>query len=344
VVVLGAASLYVQYYSGYVLLAGGAVLLVLRPRELRWYLLEMLAVAALFAPLVASVLQQVGARTGDVGPPSGSLGQVPFSVETGLVQLVVGPRAAHLAGAVGLLARWGLRLAFAGGLLALVRRARREPWAGVALAVTLGLAAVPLAAGYLVALRLGLPWYLRYWGGFAVVALLLPVAMARGLGPRAAMATALLLGAVNASAAWAENRTLGRWGDSRAVARALEGAEAPGEPVLVIPADAVLSMAYYYRGVNRLEPVPRPPRGEVWRSSDMMPRSREDLAAAVRRAGDPASFWLYDDMPEVDGLVEPWLAPGWIPTAHLRFPGGRDGGGGEATAHLRRFVRAQPGP
>lgn len=338
-VLCGVACLYVQYYLGFLLLAAGVGLLLARPRELRPFILEMLAVLVLAAPLLSVVAQQLALRTGDGPQRSVSLAGLLFSVETNLAQLAFGTTALSGQGALERGLRWVIRLASVAGLAGVVWRTRRDTLLRSTSVLVFSLALVPLVIGAVITSLAGLPWYLRYTGAYVAPALVLPVIAASGFGRRAAIASVIALTCAGAYLTFQEHRTLGRWGNSRAVAQALETRAAPGEPILIVPADAVLSIEFYYPGPNRLEPVPRAPTAKVWRFADMMPRGPEDLAAVLQRAGAPASFWLYSDMPEIDQALEDWLTPQWRETEHIRFPGGRYGNGAPAVAHLRHFVR-----
>lgn len=338
-ILCGAVSLYVQYYLGFLLLAAGVGLLLARPRELWAFILEMLAVLVLAAPLMAVVAQQLALRAGDGPPRSVSLGGLLFSVESNLAQLAFGTTALAGPGALARSLRWAIRLACLAGIAGAVWRARRDALLRATVVLVASLALFSLVTGELITSLTGLPWYLRYTGAYAAPALVLPVLASTGFGRRAALVTVVVLTCTGAYMTFREHRTLGRWGDSRAVARAIEAEAAPGEPILIVPADALLSIEFYYPGPNKLEPVPRAPTAKVWRFSDMMPRGPEDLAAVLRRAGAPASFWLYSDMPEIDQALVDWLTPAWRESEHLRFPGGRYGNGAPAVAHLRHFVR-----
>src|SRR6185436_19265701 len=69
--------------------------------------------------------------------------------------------------------------------------------------------------------------------------------------------------------------------DCRHVAEAITRRETSREPILVFPSEDALPLAVYYRGQNRLLPVPGAVSYDRWDQSNFVIRSPDDVARLV---------------------------------------------------------------
>jgi hypothetical protein len=80
--------------------------------------------------------------------------------------------------------------------------------------------------------------------------------------------------------------------DCRHVAEAIAVRETSREPILVFPSEDALPLSVYYRGKNRLLPLPRPVSYDRWDQSTFVIRSPDDVAR-ILEAEAPASVGLW---------------------------------------------------
>jgi uncharacterized membrane protein len=279
------AALYTQYYLGFLLVAGAAALLALkRWRPLRDYLLAMAPVAVCFAPMLWIVPGQVSSQTAAVTERA--------SVREG-VQALAGRIQEYAWPTTGLperlrgVARAGFALALAALVLVSRRAVRRTEltiWTFTAatallfLVVRLEVTGPHLmqqrhtAALYLPALLavfsvvVRRTWTLRIWTGAMV--LLTAAAMIQTYG------------------------ALARQGDWARVASFLEGNARPGEPILVITAEAAIPLRHYYRGPNALIPLPAAEDFKTYDPRKFELRSEREIETALARSPEPRSVWV----------------------------------------------------
>jgi hypothetical protein len=340
VVLCGAACLYVNYYLGFLLVSVAIAVALTRPRdELARYLVDMCVVALLFLPLASAVLHQIGIRHGAGVRRPVTIQSIGFGVERDTWYLALARDVFASPFSWARAARWGIRVVSLLGLAGLAIHVRRVSTHRFAKCVLVAATAVlSIALGAVVTSMIGLPWYLHYHAIFVVMTLAVPVIIASALGPPAAVVTVVALIASNVAGVVAEHRTLGRCGNSRAVALEIERRVSMREPILVVPADATQSLSLYYTGTKVLHPVPRVPRSDMWTMEDMIPEGAKDLDEAIVRAGNPSALWIYSEFPGIDEMLETWLEPGWKMVDHILVSGGRYSGGRPAVAHLRHFV------
>jgi hypothetical protein len=336
-VALAILSLYTQYYLGFVLVAAGGLLLLLRRyREALWYVLEMGVVLVLFLPQIGNMLQQTRSY------PSGFTAQ-PLSIESFLFGTETDIAGLSLpvqwfwgnADAWTRVLRWGLRLAVGAGIARVFWRGQERQGHYSSLALLALLTVVPYLTGWMLTRAVGVAWLPRYWAGFAVPALLLPVALACQFGPRVTAGALIVLVGGNLIASGVEQGPLAKTEDNRRVARTLERLERDDEPILVTPADRVLSLRFYYGGRNRLIPIPREPSFETYRWEDVYLTSTDVLREALHSAGDPKAAWILTGDIELRRLVGESLAGQWHEDLDLRFAG---------ETSLTHFVRGAPSP
>jgi len=337
-VVLAILALYTQYYLGFLLAAAGASLLLLRRyREAGWYALEMGVVLLLFLPQIGITLQQASAHSSVLTAQPISIKSLLFEAETCIAELSLpvewfwGKDDAWVR-----MLRWGIRLAVGAGLVGGFWRRRKRQDHLPAFALLAILTVVPYLTGSVLTRIVGEPWYFRHWAGFAIPAVLLPLALAGAIGSRAVTAGALvvLLGG-NVVASAMELGDLAKTEDNRRVGQALENLERDNEPILVAPADRVWSLGFYYRGRNRLVPVPRDPSFETYRREDIFPKTPAAFREALHRAGDPKAVWVLTGDIELRRMAEESLAEQWQEDLHLQFAG---------ETSLTHFVQTVPLP
>jgi hypothetical protein len=284
------AALYTQYYLGFLLVGGAVAVLILRGwRPLRSYLLAMAGVALCFAPMPWIVHKQV-------------------SEAAGVERLSVGEGVQSLAGRVqeyalptpGIPDAWrpAARVGFALVLVLLVLIHRRAvdrravaAWALTATVALLFLAVrVAITGPHLMQPRhtaaLFLPALLTVFS-----AVLLTGEPRRRWVLLAWTAAVVLLTAASMAETY---RVLAKDGDWARVARFLERNARPGEPILVLTAEAAIPLKSYYRG-----PLVVLPAEEDFKSYDLRElelRSEGEIDAALsreqREPGDSGSVWV----------------------------------------------------
>ncbi len=85
-------------------------------------------------------------------------------------------------------------------------------------------------------------------------------------------------------------------GDYQRVARYIMNNEQSGQPILMFPASAALSMKYYYSGVNKLIPIPGLLKNDRYRVNDFIINSETQIEELIYEiAGNPDEFWYYED-------------------------------------------------
>jgi 4-amino-4-deoxy-L-arabinose transferase-like glycosyltransferase len=322
------AALYTQYYLGFLLVAGAVALLATRRwRPLRDYLLAMAAVAACFAPMVWLIPRQVSAQG------AGERASVLEGVQSlaGRIQEYAWPTEG-LPAALRPALRVGFLLALV--LLVLIRRRavrRREVavWTLTAAAVLLFLAArVGITGPHLMQPRhtaaLYLPALLTVFSAVLLLA-----------EPRRRWALRIWTGALillTAASMIKTYRALARIGDWARVANFLERNVRPGEPILVLTAEAAIPLKHYYRGPNPLLPLPAEEDFKVYDTRELELRSEWEIdAAMVRMPGDRRSVWvvthpLHPDWLGIDygfGVLEGYLAKRYRVERSVRFYGTR---------------------
>ena len=288
---LAAACLYTQYYLGFLLAAGGAVLLALRRwRALGLYLAVMVGAALLFVPGALVVLEQFSSHTEGL-PPERGLGAVRW-VYWRVADYLVPLRGVGLAGARAWLLR-GLLVGLAGLALWGRKRLLKPPLPALAAGVV-ALLGAHLLLLHVVSHEVVQQRHTVFY--FLPLQLALLVAVATLGGRRLLLAVALVLTLVNAAGTFGRLGRLAKTGDWARVAAYLEAHERPGEPVLVFVPDGVYPFEWHYGGCNRLIPVPRPVSLRRYDPAARVLSGTAPLAAALAEVAEPGgTFWLVDD-------------------------------------------------
>ena len=288
------AALYTQYYLGFLLVAGAAALLALkRWRPLRDYLLAMAAVAVCFAPMLWIIPGQVASQTAAVMERA--------SVREG-VQALAGRIQEYAWPTTGLpeqlrgTARVGFALALAALVLASRRAARRTEltiWTLTAATALLFLIVRVEVTGphlmqqrhtaalYLLSLLAVFPvvrrtWILRIWTGAMVM--LTAAAMVQTYG------------------------SLAKEGDWARVASFLASNARPGEPILVLTAEAAIPLRHYYQGPAALVPLPAAEGFKTYDPRKFELQSEREIETALARSPEPRALWV---------VIHP-LKPDWL--------------------------------
>jgi len=285
------AALYTQYYLGFLLVAGAVALLVLeRRRSLRSYLLAMAAVAAGFAPMLWILPGQVSAQTAAVAERA--------SVREG-VQSLAGRVQEYAWPTPGLPDAWrpAARVGFALAVVLLVlvhrRAARRSAVAVWALTATAALLFLAVRLGVtgpdLMQPRHTAALYLPALLTVASAVLLIPEPRQRRvLG--AWTAAVILLTTLSMTETYG---ALAKTGDWARVGRFLERNARPGEPILVLTAEAAVPLERYYHGPDPLVPLPAAEDFKTYDARKFALRGEAEIDAALARTpGHPTSVWV----------------------------------------------------
>jgi uncharacterized membrane protein len=283
--VVAFVALLTQYYLGFLLLSAAVALVVQkRWRSLATYVAHMLAVGLAFAPMLLIIPAQVANHSGTVTV------RVPVLYGARLIAWRVAAfvwPASWAPVPVQWALFWGLAAVIG---VALLVRPRSGAWTAVAVI------AVVQSALFWMALRataeeLAQPRHLA--------ALFLPVLIALlGLlrsahGNRALWAWALIAGISYTAALAVRYRPLAKDGDFSRVAAFIMANEKAGQPIVVFGSEAALPLSFYYRGPNRIVPLPRPASLEVFDprlfALGTEAQIEEELGGDVTRSG---ALWL----------------------------------------------------
>jgi hypothetical protein len=239
-------------------------------------------------------------------------------------------------------ARWAYRAlvvaVIAFGVLRLARRFRRPEAARTLIeARPLLLAIAAYAVCMLVLLFVVGPMSLgeRHTAGLLVPVMLALVAPAALLGRAAAQGWVAFLVVSNlAATTLVQIAPRAKDCDCRRVAGAIAAREAPKEPIVIFPSEDVMPLSVYYRGPNRLVPVPGPPSYAHWDQGSFVIRDPDDVGAAIdREAPDSVGLWVHTNTygPHWGGEnLEAFLARNYREEEKLEFAQG---------VVLRHFVR-----
>jgi uncharacterized membrane protein len=326
------AGTYTAYSFGVLLAGFGCALFALR----RWRALAATAVASAATavavlPLLAVLRRTVSAYAqAYVFHPSLASAVVwcASTVTLSLVGLnrlgVLSPTPAHSHGVIGIVAMAAL-------CTALALNWRRLAPAAMVCALAVGVSSLILGLvmvvgrveffeDYLVFLMV--PAYVTVAGLLSAVQ---PSIGARGVAVSCALALS-----VNALAFAGRYHHDANFGDWRRVAAYVQLHEHAGEPVLVFTNENELPLRYYYRGPNRLIPLPSQASDVVFDSHDFVLRDGRQIDAALEKAGvsGAKSVWLtkgelceYASVAFGCDVLDRWLATRYDVVARAEFDG-----------------------
>ncbi len=333
------ASLYTQFFLGYLLAGLGAALVATgRRRGAARYLASMTAVAVLCIPMFVLTSRQLGDRIHDVDEPPSVSRQVrlaaerieayAFPVQVAIFEqgwsedrIRVATRATR-----GLVAL---------AIMTLLLSVRRQP--------SRLLSARNVAWATVVAVYAGFFVLTISFGGISMVsprhtiALLVPVLAGTlawfDAAPRRYLVHAVVafMVAGNLAASFLRFQPLAKRCDCERVASWIEEREGPGEPILVFFAEDALALRHHYQGLNPIVPVPGDPTviSDTWDPRLYVLRDPRDVARALAEAGpDAEAIWVFKGGTErAFGFefgrehLERYLDDGWRETERREFFG-----------------------
>ena len=291
-IIVAVLSLYTQYYLGFQLVAGAFALLVLRRwRPLRQYVLDMLIAGVVFAPMLFVVTGQVsavGERTNDS-----------FSrllLMKGLYQQIV-PLAISVQWIEPeSLKRWSVRIViFIIAVLFVKKLLAGRKAEDIALGtITLALTAIFFVTYYFLGDE-GLQQ--RHMSSLILPLVLLPLsALSIFKNSKFIYGWLALAVFLNIGSLYAVYKPMAKPGDFRRVAQYLIASERADQPILVIHADAVLPLAYYYKGQNKLVAVPQQNSFDDWNPRNNIIKDEAQILDLIdKQPNKPERFWLVND-------------------------------------------------
>jgi hypothetical protein len=245
---LCAVSLYTEYYLGFLIASQFIVLLLFKPKALGRYVVSGLATLAAFAPMIAIVPAQAHSYSQAFQPPSLLRS---CAVMADIVAHDVLPLLFH--GAPALYAVIALAILCAAAMQRRFLQKNAEPLLPVMLVVA---AFVFAAATYVARVDVsnrhaaGL-YVLSVMGTFGVFAFVRPRLRKRVVFVW--FCAVMLASSIAIAQTYWQGAKPGDW---IRVNRALQARERPGEPIAIFEAENALPFVYYYRGPNRVTPVP----------------------------------------------------------------------------------------
>jgi hypothetical protein len=291
-VLIAILSLYTQYYLGFQMVAGAAVLLSLgRWRMLGRYVLDMALAGLIFLPMLIVLAGQLGNVSGQIEVPLSS-GDMVREIYQRVVSLALPVEWIASDG----LRRWGVRILLVFILAAFAAKLLRERKAeDVALAVY----TIVLVAFFLFALKTA-GWALtqtRHLSPLILPLILISFAALSVFKSRAAIwawfAFVMVLSIVSLAFTWSP---LAKPGDFDRVAQHIMRLEKPNEPVLIFHADAIWPLRAYYKGPNYLVALPQENGLEKWDPRNNVITSEQQLIDRLETAtGNAERLWLVHD-------------------------------------------------
>ncbi len=291
-IVVSITALYTQYYLGFQLVAGAAALLVLRRwRPLRQYVLDMLITGVFFTPMlfvIGGQVSAVGGRTSD----DFSF----FLLLKGIYQQIITLSISVQWIEIESLKRWVVRVIVLVIVALFVKKilATRKAEDIALGTMTLVLIAIFFATYYFLGDE-GIQH--RYMSSLILPLVLLPFsALAILKNKTAAYAWLALVVFLNIGSLYAVYKPMAKPGDLRRVAQYVMANEAANQPVLVFHADAILPLAYYYSGQNKLVAIPQENRFDAWDPRNNILKDESQILDLInKQPGEPQLFWLVHD-------------------------------------------------
>ena len=285
-------SLYTQYYLGFQLVAGAfALLVVKRWRPLRQYVADMLIAGLFFLPMLLVLKAQVstvGNRTYDAFSA--------FLLLKGVYQQIVSLFLSVNWIEAEALKRWFVRIIILiVGALFLKKLAAERTAEDLALAaMTFVLIAFFLVTYYVLGDE-GLQQ--RHMSSLILPLTLLPLsALSYFKNNKLIYSWLVLVAFLNIGSLYAAYQPMAKPGDFRRVGQYVMANEAPNQPVIVFHSDAVLALAYYYKGQNKLVALPQDNNFDDWNPRNNVLRDEDQILEIInKQPNNPEWFWLVDD-------------------------------------------------
>lgn len=286
-------GLYTHYYLGFILVANGIALLVVRRG--RWvgtYLLSMAGVGLCFAPLLLLVPGQVSEHTRTVSDLVGltrAAEIVSWSVKGFLIPAEATP--------FEIVRRWLIRACYLAVMFILIKK-RRELTNPSVIFVFCVFAAVAVTYVPVIHITGAAMGQTRHFFALFLPAMFLLLSLLTLFGKRprvAAVALAVIVVFCLASLFFTY-RSLAKYGHWKEVTAYVMKHEVPGQPIVVFHAGNAMTFGYYYRGPNTLIPLPRDNRFDTFDLHDYVLRDEGEIREVlVRKGGDPDALWLVTD-------------------------------------------------
>lgn len=291
-IIVAVLSLYTQYYLGFQLVAAAVALLVLRRwRPLSRYVFDMCIAGLFFVPMLFVISSQVSDVTGQT--------DVALSV-TALVRGIYG-RIVPLFISVewisfDSLRSWFVRIVIFAVVVLLARKILR---ARAAEDLALCAMAIVLIAFFLVTYSIVGDQTLqqRHMSSLILPLVILPFSALRIFKNNKIIFSWLaLIIFLNIGYLYTAYKPLAKPGDFRRAAQYVMANEATNQPVLVFHADAVLPLAHYYTGQNKLVAIPRENSFDVWDPRNNVLKDEAQILDLINKQPDkPERFWLVHD-------------------------------------------------
>lgn len=291
-IIVSILALYTQYYLGFQLVAAAVALLVLRRwRSLGQYVFDMLIVGLFFLPLLFVIKDQFSAVSGQTEAAI-SLSSLLKGIYQAIVPLFVSVNWIEFE----FLKRWLVRVVVFGITVLFVRKILLTRKAeDLALCVMmLVLTAFFCVTYYLVGDQV---IQQRHMSSLLLPLVLVPFAALsvfenkKGIYGWLALVVFLNIGQL-----YAAYKPMTKPGDFRRVAQYVMANEKPDQPVLVFHADAVLPLAYFYHGQNKLVAIPQESNFDAWNPrNNILKDEAQTLDLIAKQPGNPERFWLVHD-------------------------------------------------
>ena len=291
-VVVAVVSLYTQYYLGFQLVAGAAVLLVLgRWKVLIRYVGDMAIVGVIFIPMLLILSGQLNDFAGNIELPL-----TPTDMLRETWQRIVALFLAVAWMPFEVERKWAMRLVLpVVALLFLIRIARERKAEDIAL----GVYTLVLIGFFMFAMKFA-GWSLtqnRHMSPLILPLTLIPFAAFSAFKSKTLVTLWFVL--VMLLCVWSLGNVyspLAKPGDFDRVAQHLMQSERPNEPILVFHADAVWPLRQYYKGQNQLVALPKENSLEKWDPRNNVIKDEAQLVERINSAaGSAGQVWLVHD-------------------------------------------------
>lgn len=285
------ASIYTQYFLGFLMAGCGIVILIAARRSIRSFVLSTAVITVASLPIMYVLAGQVAEVHGHT---EGVFSGLPLI--RSIYQLATAMIIPLEWITIDLFRSWAIRgFAAVVFFLLIVKLYKRPDQETVAL-TTISSVTISclLAANYF----LGEQGVQHRHFSVALIPLVLITFTAfqyfRSRSVSLVLTAVLMIGNLG-HVVWA-NWELAKPGDAKRVASFITENESENEPILIFHADAVLSIREFYRGKNKLVPLPQENSFDEWDPRNNVIRSEEQLTEAISKvSGDAKRFWLVND-------------------------------------------------
>ena len=299
--ILAVVSLYTQYYIGFQLFAGAVALLACRKwRPLGQYILHMAIAGVIFIPMILIV---AGGQMGVVTEQLDA--KLPLDeLINGLYQRIIPLMIPVNAIEHETLKRWLARGVIAGiALLFSAKLIRERKDEDIALGMTITVMALFSLLAYSVVGDSLIQQ--RHLSGMILPLVLIPLSAVSFLRSKPLLDgwVALLIG-LSVFYLFTYYKPLAKPGDFERMGKFVMQNEKPNQPVLIFHADAILPFRYYYKGQNKMLPLPQENGTDAWNPRNNILKDEAQILNVINsQPGDPNEFWL---------VYDGWCAQGTI--------------------------------